>query len=378
MEQVDFTNYKLEGKNINHLAFLMHKKACDQDFITSIIYFFGLENLVKTKNNGLISNILNYYINSNDDVNINQLIYFVSKMNDFSLMKRDYLQLINYYYSINRTKATELFFNKILSRVYNNTESVIQTKDIDYMIKNNLFDVIKNLNGTFVSTSIMDYPLNNPNQLELQLFNLNLEINNFIIQTVETEIKPFIDHLIKFIKTNDKSFGAIIDAGNVLHFRKGNITQQSLFDLKTIIHTTKMKIGEPLLIIHQRHFKNIPSLGSLLKTLDVSYYQTPYKYNDDNFILWFFLKFNTKPYIITNDKYRDHIFKLETSQKSSNSELSWSVFKHIIEQQITTYNLETDEVLGKIQNYSNCIQIIDNKIMIPHISGNFIELLFSQ
>ena len=64
--------------------------------------------MIKTKNNGLISHILNYYISIGDDANINQIIFMVSKMDDFSLMKRDYLQLINYYYSTDKNKSTEI------------------------------------------------------------------------------------------------------------------------------------------------------------------------------------------------------------------------------------------------------------------------------
>jgi hypothetical protein len=132
-------------------------------------------------------------------------------------------------------------------------------------------------------------------------------------------------------------------------------------------------LGKSLLIIHRKHTKTFPNLINQLKSIGVTYFLTPYKVNDDIFILWFFLNIETKPYIITNDKYRDHIFHFETVNKKENTNLSMSQFKHVLSQQSLEYDI-TNNTISQPIRVSRCIHKIENKIYIPHMSGQFIEI----
>ena len=59
----------------------------------------------------------------------------------------------------------------------------------------------------------------------------------------------------------------------------------------------------------------------------------------------------TKCFIISNDKYRDHIFNFNISEK----------FKNIITQQTINY----ENKINDYPKFSNCIQVIDDVIFIP-------------
>ena len=178
-----------------------------------------------------------------------------------------------------------------------------------------------------------------------------------------------------YTKLND--IKVIIDAGNILHNRQGVIIQQSFIDLENIIINVITNIGTPLIIIHSKHLKIYPELINIFIRTGVNYFRTPYNINDDFFILWFFLKYNCKAYIISNDKYRDHIFKFNTLSKNQsnipNNDLNIFQFKNIIKQQTLQYNTNINEI-QKPLNWSFCIQMINDHIYIPHISGNFIQI----
>jgi hypothetical protein len=367
---------KLDKMGVKTIGFLLYKHNDNEDFINQIITKFSLDNLIKTKNNGIISNLLSYYILTNNNEKIEEIIRLVD-IHSIYIMKRDYLNLAKYYYKINIDKSV-WFFKQILSKVSLNTDSVILPKDLDFIINNKLYSLLKLLSGLFIETSINSQPLINgcDRELKLQL------ISPDIIDNIKNHIdKIFGDNIIKqldeFVSNQDQpsntNIDAIIDGGNVIHSQTGFINSNSLSDLENIIALVKKHVGNPLLVIHCRHLKTCPNLISCLDSQKISYYLTPYNMNDDNFIIWFFLNYKSKPFIISNDQYRDHIFKFETSKKSTELEYGFSQFSHIIQQQTLGYNL----VLGKIESkptYSRCIQVINNLIYIPHESGQFIEL----
>jgi L-rhamnose mutarotase len=200
-------------------------------------------------------------------------------------------------------------------------------------------------------------------------------INSLILEVVTNNISPDIKaYLDTFLLLNNKNFKAIIDGGNVLYSNNGKINKESLNNLIKIIELTKKMFGKSLLVIHRRHTKTFPNLISELKKTGVTYYLTPYNVNDDIFILWFFLNCQSNPYIITNDKYRDHIFNFETSNKKDNINLSMSQFKHLLTQQSLEYDI-TYLCINKPIKVSKCIHLIENKVYVPHVSGKFIEII---
>jgi len=380
MAQIDISNYNLDGKSVKQLAFLLYKTGNDSNLVNQLVSRFSLENLINTKNNGLISNLLLYYILTNDDEKIEEIIRLCS-IYGFNMMKRDYLNLAKYFYPINIDGSIK-YFNYIFSMVSTSTDSVILSKDVDFLIENKMFGLISLIPGVFIESSINSYPLVNSNEIELKLKMIDNKIIDNIKDYVEKNLGiETVKQLNQFVKTQMTNFDAIIDGGNVLHARSGLIGPSSLNDLENLMELVKKEVGNPLLVIHRRHLKTWPNIINRLNVMKISYYLTPYSMNDDIFILWFFLNYGSTPYIISNDKYRDHIFKFETSKKgiianSNKSELDYdfSQFNYILHQQTLKYNL-VQLTIDSQPTYSRCIQQKNGRIYVPHLSGKFIELV---
>ncbi len=371
MEQLDFSNYK-----INQLSYLIHKSLGNTQIIEQIIQHFSLDNLVNSKNNGIISNLLQYYISLSDNTMIEQIVTKVELLDKFQLMKRDYLNLIKYYY--NNEEKAEWLCTKLLAKINYNTESMFQSKDIDFIIENNMGHMLTKLVGLFIETTSSSYQVTDPEYLPVKKFYSSESVINSIITSIESDLPIELKvNMEKFYHNLTHPYHAIIDGGNVLHSRKGMIYSNSLQDLVNVIDMTTLTIGNPLLIIHKRHLKTIPNLQDILNSKKVSYYLTPYNINDDMFILWFFLKTNTQSFIISNDKYRDHIFKFETDKKKANSNFSWSQFKHIIGQQTLGYDV-VNCIINNPPTYSRCIQQYNDKIYVPHANNGFVEYPISS
>jgi hypothetical protein len=372
MEQIDFSEYKLSKYDMNKLGFLFHKNKDNPEIISQAISFLGLENLINMKHNGIVTQILEYYINQSNEQQINYIFSLIYEISDFNLMKRDYLNLIKYYYIIDTKKSIDIFVNNILSKSSSNTDYVIQSKDINFMIENKLFSLLTYIKDLFIEVSgdfncVSQDLINYDNKINVSI---NSSVFDIINQNLSSENKFYVEN---FWKINSCNYKAIIDGGNVLHSAKGKLNDESVSNLIKIIKQTELMLGKSLLIIHRKHTKTFPNLINQLKSIGVTYFLTPYKVNDDIFILWFFLNIETKPYIITNDKYRDHIFHFETVNKKENTNLSMSQFKHILSQQSLEYNIVTNTISQSIR-VSRCIHIIENKIYIPHVSGQFIEI----
>lgn len=377
MEDIDISSYKLDKKGVNQLAFLLYKNNNDSKLVNQILSTFSLEDLIDTKNNGLISNLLLYFISINDTNNIEQIIS-LGTIKGFNMMKRDYLNLAKYFYQIDINISIK-YFNNIFSLASNSTDSIIISKDVDFIIENKLFILLNLILGLFVESSINTYPLVNGNNKQLKLNTIDSKVVDSIKNYVEDIIGiEIVRTLNRFSCCQITDFDAIIDGGNILHSRTGSINSNSLDDLEEVIEQVNKKVGNPLLVIHRRHLKKWPNLISQLK---ISYYLTPYNMNDDIFIMWFFLNYGSKPYIISNDKYRDHIFKLETSNKKMISEYSFSQFNNILHQQTLRYIVIRNTIPQQVQyninpkpEYSRCIQQQNNIIYVPHSSGKFIEI----
>jgi len=368
MEEIDFTNYNLDNRGINNISYLLYNYLDNYAFVERIIKHFSIELLIKTKNNGLISNILLYHIKILNNEIINKLLIMITELENFKLMKRDYLNLICYYYNNNYEQAKLLFRENILP------ECNLQLKDIEFILENNLIKLLPYLDNLFIESNYNIFPLVNPHILKLKLNKINIKDNIILslLEKIELHFSVILLNNINNFYTNiNNNFKVIIDAGNVLFGRNGIITKNSLIDLENIIIKTKKTIGEPLIVIHQRHFKSNNNIINIFLRTNTKYYKTPYNLNDDLFILWFFLKSNCTSYIISNDKYRDHIFKYKSL--SNKNEFSICEFKNIIKQQTLEFNLITMDI-QQILPWSLCIQYIDSVVYIPHISGNFISV----
>jgi len=280
--------------------------------------------------NGLLSNLLKYYIIIENNELINLLL------NNNKLMKRDYLLLCQYYYNKNNDNAINIF-NKI-------DFNKLETKDIDFIIINKMDKILHLLDGYFIKSSIN---LNTfPDKLKLYYIP-EININKYL-NLLENKFSSKILKKLKNFKLLLPSVKYIIDAGNILHSDCGNITDKSINGLNSILQ----KLDNSIVIIHEKHFSN-PLIVDVIT--QYNYYLTPYRYYDDIFIMWLFLKFYSKCYIISNDKFQDHIYYLNFNRNDNN----------LLLQQIINYSVENYN-LNDIPTYSECIQIIDNYIYIPN------------
>ena len=324
-------DYQLNGLCRTFHEYLSREKL--NDLNNEIINKYGLDYLSQTKNKSLISLILQYGIVTNNENIINNIFPFLS-------MKRDYFNII-IFNKDNKDYGQYIFKNYI---PYNS----ILSKDIEFMIENDLTYLIKNLDGQFIK---LEKNVNNNliNNVNFKKYNFDKAHIYYEIFSAKVNTKIF-DEFYKLIK--NKKYNYIIDAGNILFSRNGIITDKSIDDLKFVINNKKNN----LIIIHGKHLKN-NKIKTLLK--NEMYFTTPYNFNDDIFIIIAYLHNRCK--IITNDNFKDHTVE--------NND-----FRNFIFDDLIKYNNKNDTIIFEEElSYSRCIQIINDKIYIP-TENNFIAL----
>ena len=352
--------------NIHIISFLLNKTQYHPEYFKLIIEKCNLNTLLEIKNNGIISLLFNYYIGLTDNNTINYIINFVQSHN-IQLLKRDYLLLskYNYYYNYN----TAYYYFKTLLLIY---KFNINQEDVMFLLNNNLYKLIEYLDGYFIKIKKFDIYniLPNDQYYKLKLYTIDQIIStkllNFIENNIDTIILNKLEILFRTIKLNDNPF-YILDAGNII---KGTLTFHSLMYLKKIIKQIKIFTENIIVIIHNKHTKNNLDILTLFNDNNILYYLTPYKINDDIFMFWFLFKFKCNAYIISNDCYKDHIFKFQEYIKNENG----IDIYNILSQNILKY--DKNYKVKNIEKYSYCIQISNNNIYIPTDNKNFIILKF--
>ena len=358
------------NNNINNLSKLLYSNL---DINRYIIYDYDIDILINLKNNGIISLLICYYTKLNDIQKLNYKINKI-KLYNLKLLKRDYLNIIKFYYNTNNELYIK-YLNELKTKINNNPEIIIH-KDIDFILNNNINELLLNLDGFFIKTSINDnLKLSLDEYYKLKFYKLDNIIVNNIILFIENNINKNLLQIINtiFLKIKNEENITIIDSGNIINNYKGTITQQSLINLENILNLLIKKNIKPFIIIHNKHIKNIPDLKNFLKNKNCFYFLTPYKFNDDIFILLFFFKLiniNNNVFIISNDNFDDHLNTLKNIYLNSN-------FKYIFKQYILKYTLNPYFIYD-IPKYSLCIQVIYDKInksynvYIPHSNSFFI------
>lgn len=325
------SNYEINGLCRTFYTYMMEKKF---DILRSeILLKYNIEFLLNTKNKGLISLILQYGISTNNKEIIDKILPFVS-------MKRDYLNYI-VYNKENKELCLDIFKNKIMT-------DTILSKDIEFLIENNLYFLIKLLDGTFIR---MDYEGSISTEFTPKKYPFENSIKYFL-EIIKDQDKNIIDKFMTVVK--DKNYKYIIDAGNILYSRNGQFGDYSIIDLQFVIN----KFPNSLIIIHRKHLNNI-KIKNLVK--DKLFFSTPYLINDDIFILAAFLFNNCK--IISNDYFKDHTIKYE----------DWR--NHLSDDIIKYENKNGHIIFDDEINYSNCIQVFNDEIYIPGPKG-FVRLWF--
>jgi hypothetical protein len=328
-----------------NIGYTFHKLLVsnDNNKIEELIKKIDIYNI---KDNGILSLLLLYYIKNND----NRLDTFLSNIDYNKLMKRDYLILCNNYYYSNYNYSLDIFIKYLL----NNKNIQLLTKDIDYLIENKLYKLLVLLNGLFIKTNINSLQLyDNINVINTIDNSILQNIKKHITNNIKINIDEFNNYLLKI------NYDYIIDGCNVLlnkgHVSKKNI--ENLYRLSTNRNT--------LVIIHKRHIQKNPDIIANFKKLNIKYFLTPFNNNDDLFIIIAFIN-NPNAYIISNDKYRDHVFNYNQSL------FDYNQFKNYIKHHILSYTYNS---LDNININLQSIYLDNNTLLIPHISGKYIKLL---
>ena len=107
--------YKINLKEI--------KINIDNNDITKVKLFFDeytYANIDNKMKNGFISLKIRYYLN------IDNIESLFDIMKNYKLMKRDYIQIIIYFYNIDKNISIDIFKNKVIN--YHKIEVIIKTK----------------------------------------------------------------------------------------------------------------------------------------------------------------------------------------------------------------------------------------------------------
>lgn len=304
-------------------------------------------NINTIKDNGILSNLIVYLVKHNDI----RILAIIDNIDNYKLMKRDYLMICKYYYNYNIDKALEICNKYIVNKLQ------LLPKDIDFIIENNLIKLLYLFKGLYIKSSVNIAKYNHTN-----IINESYENDLLLLQDIKKSINSHIhpsekDKLLDFL--HNTNYNYIIDACNVL-FHNGRITNKNINNLYKIINS----LDNVLVIIHIRHIKHYPEIKEYFDKHNIKYYLTPYKHNDDLFIINAFIN-NYKSYIISNDKYRDHI-------NNYNKDLyNYGQFKNIIFHHTLSYDFNN---ISPKKKYTENIQIINDKILVPHNTGGFILL----
>ena len=321
---------------------------------------------------GFISLVLNFHIDQKNDDDIDEII----SNNIDIIMKRDLLNCSKYYYHDDYEKS-EIIFRKLIDNFY------FDNSCLDFLLENNMFAFLQFLDGKYLKTSVEGKQL-----LDYEILK-NYQFDSDIVENVKNKIKKSINLNVitnayikifeNFINTNNL---IIIDAGNILFSTSGKISTFGYkYLIDTIIHFISLD-KVPIVVIHNRHLKlkykgqlksnKIINQINLLKSLKCIIVETPYNVNDDFYIIFLALQFES--FIITNDNYKDHIFNFRSNEKNNME----NMVENYIESRLIKYNLHSNKIRFDTINYfSKCIQIINNICYIPSENG-FIEINLSS
>ena len=166
-----------------------------------------------------------------------------------------------------------------------------------------------------------------------------------------------------------QAYDYVIDGANVLFYIDRKICLRGYARITKMLNTlAQHKPGcKMLLVIHQRHFKQPDkwrqyALNHVIgwhKIPGLSVCRTPPHLNDDYYSLLNAIP-RTSCYLITNDKFRDHIFKLSTKDHALDLIAQWRKEK-VIEYDFVNGEVEICEPMG----YSFRVQKVNNSYYLP-------------
>lgn len=349
------------------------RKNLDNSNLSNLSNLLTVENLskyLKLNNYGLNHLILEYYLKIEEIEKFNEVFDYLEKNN--LLKKRNIMMYVKYLIKKDNIKAYQLFANHIVNvfpLVSDDLELIVQNKSWHNLLNNYTNSWIK-----IESTSnILSYSVNG---------NICTCCNNKLnkIYPKQKEIKIVMNVLKNHMGMNYEVFknkilsyeySCVVDVGNILFScGKGKITKKSFIQLFNLITGIEDNV---LLVSHQRHFnkKNKKIYSEIIKKIEEisSIILTPYKHNDDWYIILASLLNNSN--IITNDKFRDHIFDTKISIESQES-----LVKNLVDDQVINYNFNKNIVNFINKNlYSKRIQKVNDIWHIPYSNDRIVCLI---
>lgn len=281
--------------------------------------------------------LLKYYIKTNDI----KMVEYIIKNNN--LMKRDYLLYCSFEKDIEKCKVV---INIMLKK------DEIFDKDINYIIQN-CPHILYLFDGYYCHINSKS---NIDNFNILKKYHID-NLKNTVIQFYREKISDSID---KYLDNYD----IILDGGNIIYSNtKGQ--EPNYNNLLKILKMLKNK--KPLIIIHEKHIKKNNDAINILKTKYVkNIFMTPYNTYDDYYIIYSVIKKGIP--VISNDKYKDHIYDLFQILYKDNVQ-NFNKVSNFIKDNIITYSLNKINYKLHHNKFNRCIQYIDGNIYIPTKDG---------
>ena len=267
----------------------------------------------KQNERGLTTLLLRYYIIHKKTDKITDMLY-----NNKLLMKRDYLTCLEYF--LETSKESYDIIQYIYSMIHD-----IETKDIDIMIKNGWFELIKKFEGYPVKCSYTSN-MSNTRMLKRYMFDVS-KMKEKYFERIKN--KEEIDVLLK-------GADVLIDGANMAHL-KGSFDFSIL--PKLIIELERLGYS-PRIILHERHIIT----DSFIKKYLI---RTPIYRNDDDYMIYGMLQYNMM--VLSNDMFRDHLKDMDVYTKCYTNSMTMKYYNNTI----------------IIPTHSKCIQVIDDIIYIP-------------
>lgn len=173
----------------------------------------------------------------------------------------------------------------------------------------------------------------------------------------------------------------VLDGANILYYGERAITINSYKRIDTVIRELLHRGATVQLVLHVRHFKRRNDwsasdqqrmqqyINKWRQTIQV--YETPQGANDDWFAIASAIQSNS--YIITNDKFRDHICSLAPYSKRFNLDLFAQWCKEYVLHYEMTQNNETVQIFSA-SKWTERIQESSSSFYIPMTTGNWIQI----
>jgi hypothetical protein len=343
------------------------------------------ELFATTCERGIITMLLRFAIQQNDDELISTIFHRLT-------MKRDFFDLMVYKHDVD--------YNINLFTTYIDS-ALLESKDIRFIIENNLLYLLNYLDGKFMYDSggvkstfdksiLCRYLLPDcayyiakimAESID-QIMKMDPKIKaekeaNERLRMANQKMRPVVEEM------RHLEYDVIIDGGNILHSRNGIPNPGDLESVLAIVRARRLR---PIVIIHQSH-TNIrnkkaasyaPRVNELLA--GVQHLITPAHVNDDLFILLAYLiridgiqqsGYHPQPngptcHIITRDTYTDHMALFKKTEKNMSTDFGG----HLAHNLISFTNVNGNIQIPVLKGYSGCIQVIGSVVYIPLSGAN--------